>query len=145
MLRWDRTLLGQEVSRFEQHVTRAMILEYAAILGMRDPLHTDPQAAQARGYRDIIAPATFIIWRGTYPIVPPAMGFTGTGINAGYTCEFSHVVYPDDVLTYTTCLVDMYEKTGRSGTMPFVVRETHITNQHGETIAVVRNTFILGW
>jgi acyl dehydratase len=145
MLRWDRSLLGQEVSRLEQYVTRAMILEYVSIIGARDPMHSDPQAAQARGYRDIIAPATFLIWRGTYPIVPPEMGFTGIGINAGYECVFHGVVYPDDVLTYITCLVDMYEKTGRSGTMPFVVRETRVTNQHGETIAVCRNTFILGW
>jgi hypothetical protein len=26
-----------------------------------------------------------------------------------------------------------------------VVRETTVTNQHGETVAVLRNPFILGW
>jgi MaoC dehydratase-like protein len=39
----------------------------------------------------------------------------------------------------------MYEKTGRSGTMHFVVRETTVTNQHGHMVAVLRNPFILGW
>jgi hypothetical protein len=29
--------------------------------------------------------------------------------------------------------------------MRFVVRETTITNQHGETVAVMRNSFILAW
>ena len=145
MLRWDRSLLGKEFSRFEQHVTRAMLLEYADIIGVTDPVHRDAQVARARGYRDIIAPWTFVTWRGTYPIAPPEMGFNGTGINAGYECTFSGVIYPGDVLTYSTCLVDIYEKTGRSGTMRFVVRETTVTNQHGDTVAVLRNPFILGW
>lgn len=145
MLRWDRSLLGQEFSRCEQRVTRAMIVEYADIIGMTDPVYRDVQTAQARGYRDIIAPSTFVTWHGTYPIVPPEMGFNGTGINAGYTCLFYESIYPGDVLTYSTCLVDIYEKTGRSGTMRFVVRETLVINQHGATVAVLRNPFILGW
>ena len=145
MLRWDRSLLGKEFNRCEQHVTRAMLLEYAAIIGATDPVYTDPHAAQARGYRDMIALPTFVAWHGAHPIAPPEMGFHGTGINAGYTCVFHRVVYPGDVLTYSTCLVDMYEKTGRSGTMRFVVRETTVTNQHGETVAVLRNPFILRW
>src|SRR5207237_9157811 len=77
MLRWDRSLLGKEFSRFEQHVTRAMLLEYAAILGVRDPVYTDPHAAQARGYRDLIASPTFVAWRGSHPIAPPDLAFDG--------------------------------------------------------------------
>jgi acyl dehydratase len=73
------------------------------------------------------------------------MGFNGTSINAGYACAFYGVISPGDTLIYSTCLVDMYEKTGRSGTMRFVVRQTTVTNQHGETVAVLRNPFILGW
>ena len=145
MLRWDRSLLGKEFSRFKQHVTREMMLEYTDIIGVTDPVHCDAQAARARGYRDIIALSTFVTWRGTQPIAPPEMGFDGTGINAGYECTFYGVIYPGDTLTYSTCLVDIYEKTGRSGTMRFVVRETTVTNQHGATVAVLRNAFILGW
>jgi acyl dehydratase len=145
MLRWDRGLLGQEFSRYEQHVTREMVLEYADIIGVTDLVYRDTQAARVRGYRDIIAPPTFVAWRGAQPIVPPEIGFNGTGINAGYACTFSDVIYPGDTLIYSTCLVDMYEKTGRSGTMRFVVRETTVTNQHGIVVAVLRNAFILGW
>ncbi len=145
MLRWDRSLLGKEFSRFKQHVTREVMLEYTDIIGVTDPVHRDAQAARARGYRDIIAPSTFVTWRGTHPIAPPEMGFNGTGINAGYECTFYEVIYPGDILTYSTCLVDIYEKTGRSRTMRFVVRETTVTNQHGATVAVLRNAFILGW
>src|SRR5687767_1944527 len=71
MLGWDRSLLGKEFSRFEQHVTRAMMLEYVDIIGAREPVYTDPHAARARGYRDVIALPTFVAWRGTQPIAPP--------------------------------------------------------------------------
>jgi acyl dehydratase len=73
------------------------------------------------------------------------MHFTGLGINAGYDCTFYGVVYPGDTLTYSTCLADIYEKTGRSGIMHFAVRETTITNQHGHLVAVMRNPFVLAW
>src|SRR5262245_32746088 len=101
MPRWDRGLLGQEFSRYEQHVTREMVLEHDDIIGVTDPAHREPQAAQARGYRDIIAPPTFVTWRGAQPIVPPEMGFNGTGINAGYVCTFSGAIYPGDTLIYS--------------------------------------------
>ncbi|MGE3540179.1 MAG: MaoC family dehydratase N-terminal domain-containing protein [Candidatus Tectimicrobiota bacterium] len=143
MVHWDRSLIGQECSRFTQHVTRALLLEYADLMGARDPIHLDSAAAQARGYRDIIAPQPFVLWRSGTPLTPPAMQFHGVGINAGYECHFHRPVYPDDILFYTTFLVDMYEKTGRSGTMRFVVRETTVTNQHGELVAWLRNPFIL--
>jgi acyl dehydratase len=77
--------------------------------------------------------------------VPAALDFYGLGINAGYECFFYGVIYPEDTLTYSTSIADLYEKTGRSGKMRFVVRETMVTNQHGEHVARVRNAFILDW
>jgi acyl dehydratase len=144
-MKWDRSVLGREFVRLEQQVTREMLLDYAAMLGVTNPIYVDPQAARAQGYRDIIALPTFLTAQGAQPLTPPAMEFTGLGINAGYACLFYGVIYPGDTLTYSTCLSDLYEKTGRSGTMRFVVRESTVTNQHGDLVAVLRNSFILGW
>lgn len=144
-MKWDRSVLGKEFVRLEQYVTREMLLDYAHMLGVANPIYVEPQAAYAQGYRDIIALPTFITIRGAQPLTPPDMEFTGLGINAGYECIFFGVIYPGDTLTYSTCLSDLYEKTGRSGTMRFVVRETTVTNQHGDLVAVLRNSFILGW
>jgi acyl dehydratase len=145
MVNWDREVLGKEFARLEQHVTRELLLEYATLMGTTNPLYLDADAARAQGYRDIIALPAFITAQGAQPLVPPELAFTGMGINAGYECLFYDVIYPGDTLTYATCLSDLYEKTGRSGTMQFVVRETTITNQHGDVVAVMRNTFVLGW
>jgi acyl dehydratase len=145
MVNWDRGLVGGVYSRTEQHVTRQALLDYASILGSADPVHVNPEAARAQGYHDIIALPSFVTWHGAGPIAPPAMAVQGIGINAGYDCTFYSPVYPDDTLTYTTRLADFYEKTGRSGMMRFVVRETTVTNQDDETVALLRNSFILGW
>lgn len=145
MVNWDRGLVGKVYSRTEQHVTRQKLLDYAGNLGCTQPVHVDAEAARAQGYRDIIALPTFVTWHGAGPIAPPEMAVQGIGINAGYDCTFYGPVHPGDTLTYATRLADLYEKTGRSGTMRFVVRETTVTNQDGETVAVLRNSFILGW
>src|SRR4051794_23432128 len=42
-------------------VGRAKIAEFAAAVGAADPVHTDPEAARAAGYPDVIAPPTFAI------------------------------------------------------------------------------------
>lgn len=145
MVNWDCQILGQEFSRQVEPVTREALLDFATLMGTRNPIYRDPQAARAQGYRDIIAMPAFMMVRGALPLVPPELDFHGMGINAGYACTFFEVIYPNDTLTFSTCLVDMYEKTGRSGVMRFVVRETTVTNQHGKTVAVLRNSFILDW
>jgi acyl dehydratase len=145
MVNGNREVLGKEFAHSEEHVTRAMLLDFADLMGVTNPIYTDPEAARARGYRDIIALPTYVTVRGAQPLTPPELPFEGMGINAGYECVFYGVIYPGDTLTYSTCLIDLYEKTGRSGTMQFIVRETTVTNQAGDTVAVVRNAFILDW
>ena len=145
MVNWDRGLVGKVYSRTEQHVTRQALLRYASIIGGADPVHVNPEAARAQGYRDIIALPSFLTWHGAGPIAPPDMAIQGIGINAGYDCTCYGPVCAGEKLIYTTRLADLYEKTGRSGIMRFVVRETTVTNQNDETVAVLRNSFILGW
>ncbi len=140
-----RKVIGQEFVRREQVVTRELLLEYADLMGTTHPIYLDTKAAQARGYRDIIAMPTFLIAEASLPLVPPEIPFTGGGLNAGYECVFYGEVYPGDTLTYSTSIADLYEKTGRSGTMHFVIRETVVTNQHQETVTRIRNPFILRW
>jgi acyl dehydratase len=42
-------------------VGAAKIREFAEAVGSTDPVHTDREAARARGYRDVIAPPTFAV------------------------------------------------------------------------------------
>ena len=140
-----RRAIGVEFARRQQQVTREMLLDYARVMGATHPIYLDAAAARARGYRDIIAMPAFLLAEAAMPLVPPEIPFTGGGINAGYDCAFYREVHPGDTLTYSTCLADLYDKTGRTGTMRFAVRETTVSNQYGETVALIRNPFILRW
>jgi acyl dehydratase len=42
-------------------VDAAMLAAFAAAVGSSDPVHSDPEAARAAGYRDVIAPPTFAV------------------------------------------------------------------------------------
>ena len=50
-------------------------------------------------------------------------------------------MYAGDQLTASSHLKDVYAKTGRSGTMVFVVWETTFRNQHGDVVAEVQESF----
>jgi acyl dehydratase len=42
-------------------VDAASLAAFAAAVGTTDPVHTDPEAARAAGYRDVIAPPTYAV------------------------------------------------------------------------------------
>src|ERR1044071_9621351 len=42
-------------------VGREKIREFAEAINSWDPVHRDPEAARAKGYRDVIAPPTFAV------------------------------------------------------------------------------------
>jgi len=60
----------------------------------------------------------------------------------GKEAEFFEPMRPGDTITQVGRIADIYEKTGRSGQLVFVVYENRYTNQHGELVAVERNTGI---
>lgn len=45
----------------DYEVSREKIAEFAAAIGSTDPAHTDPGAARALGYPDVVAPPTFAV------------------------------------------------------------------------------------
>ena len=59
------------------------------------------------------------------------------GFDAGKDIEIGAAVAPGDVLTATSTVHDVYEKTGRTGTMTFIVFRTTVLNQRQETVAIV--------
>jgi len=46
------------------------------------------------------------------------------------------------VITSTSKIAEVYEKSGSSGSLLFIVFETAYVNQHGATVARVRGTAI---
>lgn len=124
----DRSVVGSEFDRCTfAPVTEAEIRAYAAASG--EPAGDDG---------GVLAPLTFVLRLRGKRFMPTNLPQLGTiGFDAGKDVEFGVPVRAGDVLTVVGTVHDIYEKTGRSGTMAFVVLRTEVTNQAGERVAVI--------
>jgi len=89
------------------------------------------------------APPTFLV-----ALAPPSMHLAeaeeyGKGwLNGGNRFEYVEPVKVGDRITATGRVADVYEKTGSSGSLLFIIFETEYVNQHGRTVARLRGTGI---
>ena len=68
--------------------------------------------------------------------------FGDVSLFASQAIENVSPIRPGDTLEAETHLKEVYEKTGRSGKMVFVVWETSFTNQDGEIAVFVRDSYV---
>ncbi len=89
------------------------------------------------------APPTFLV-----ALAPTSMHLAeaeeyGKGwLNGGNRFEYVEPVKVGDRITATQRVADVYEKSGSSGSLLFIIFETEYVNQHGRTVARLRGTGI---
>lgn len=135
----DRGLVGRVLGeRVFPPVTREEMLAYAAASGETAPLFVDEAAARRGPFGTLVAPPTFPLSLHAFAVRPenlPSLG--ATSFDAGKDIEFGEPVRAGDVLTMATVIHDVYEKTGRSGSMRFMVLRTTITKRGGPMVAII--------
>ena len=143
-----KATVGQKiVRRAPDELGRSSLRQYALAIGDFNPLYSNREFAQANGLRDVMAPPTLIC--DTWQYVDSDMDERGDllgrgpireleGLRAGNEYEFFQTIHPDDVITAHWTVKDVYEKTGRTGSLVFQVIETTFYNQSYELLA--RNT-----
>ncbi len=107
---------------------------------MRFPKETDPRYVEP-GPALVAHPTYCTRFRGRKffpPDLPPEL-LSRMSFDAGKDVDLGVPIRPGDVLTIATAIHDVYEKTGRSGTMTFVVVRSVLTNQRGERVATIDN------
>jgi len=139
MIQLEPGLVGKEFLLGTFNVTAEAIAEFARAVGDVNPLYLDPAAAQQAGYPTVIAPPTFCMHlRGgrLLPEVPLEPGFTS--LHAGQEFELYDEIYAGQTYIAVGKLVEVYEKTGRSGPLGVIVREMAIRDAAGKTVIVLR-------
>lgn len=129
----DRSIVGQEFDRTSfPPVTAEQIVAYAEASGETDPRWLTPGPA-------LVAPPTFVFSLRGKHFVPKNMPINlgRNSFDAGKDIEMGADVVPGDALTAVSTVHDIYEKTGRTGSMTFVVFRTTVTNQRQEMVATV--------
>ncbi len=143
MLEFDESVIGQEFDRYTYDVTKEQIVEFSTSLGETDPLYTDESYAVDTPYGGIVAPPTFCVsFRSDAAMPDLKLNYGKRGFDGGKECRFIKPIRPGDRITGVDRIAEVYEKTGRSGSMIFIVRESEFTNQDGETVAVIRQSLI---
>jgi acyl dehydratase len=137
---FDRSILGKEFVVGTFQVTEDMIQGFAQAVGETSPQYVDPEAAKDTASGGLVAPPIFydVFRAGQLP--DPKVQFGKVSFNAGQRCEFYAPIRPGDTITMKARIADVYEKTGRTGKMVFIVRETTYENQKGEKVAIVEQS-----
>ncbi|MBI4302380.1 MAG: MaoC family dehydratase N-terminal domain-containing protein [Chloroflexi bacterium] len=144
MVDFDRSVLGKGFSSGTFTIEKETILEFCRAVGETNPLYVDEEAAKKGPYGGIIAPPTFYTLLRTYSTNQPdlKLKFGTAAYDGGESGEFFQPIRPGDTLTATSRFTEVYEKTGRSGKLVFMVRETTFTNQKGEKVVVSQQTLV---
>lgn len=138
-LDFDRSILGKVFDETSfPPITKEEILDFAAALGETNPLYTDEAAAAQSPHRGLVAPPTFVTKLRPEKFTPENLPRLGkVGFDGGRDLEMFVPVRPGDELKMVSKIHDIYEKTGRTGSMYFIVIRNEITNQKGEKVAVI--------
>ncbi len=108
-----------------------------------DPIHYDAKAAQARGYRGIVAPwpiLSLMQYNCSHRL--PRFSFGRATVHGEDGFEFHEPIIVGDVITVTAAVTDAQLKHGRSGLLGLVTWERRFTNQLDQLCAISRTTVI---
>ena len=141
-LDYDRSLYGVEHQAGPFEVTAAQIQAFSNSIGDTNPIFTDEAAAKGAGFDGVVAPPTFctlMVHKVKLPDIN--LKFGRSRMHAGQRVQPRAPIVAGDHITASSHLKDVYPKTGRSGTMVFIVWETTFRNQRGEVVADVQESF----
>lgn len=140
--KFDPSVIGveEEIGQFD--ITQEQIAAYCAAVGETNPLYTEEAVAKAGPYGGIIAPPGIVhsISMGNGP--DAKIRFGNAAFHAGEKMEVIAPMYPGDHITARIHVKELYEKTGRTGSMLFEVRRTIFSNQKGEPVVATEKSFV---
>lgn len=144
----NKAIVGKEYPPYAVTVERGKIKEFARAIGDLNPLYLDDRVGAASEWGDIIAPPTFAVtFRDEGADTGALLRDLGTDISrvlhGEQEFEQFHPFLPGRTYLCRPRIVDIYEKTGRSGPMAFVVRETAITDHANEIVATMRGVTVI--
>lgn len=140
---FDRSLLGKEFPSGSLDITEDLARRYRRAIGQSGSAESDGEEARHEGLRGPRVPATVVnlmIHRLERPDVESGLGVSR--LHGSQSLELIAPICVGDTLEVWSVLEDVYTKTGRSGTMTFVVWENRFVNQEGETVVRMRESFM---
>jgi acyl dehydratase len=144
----NASVKGKEYAPFTVTVERGKIKEFARAIGDPSPFYLDDAVGRASEWGDIVAPPTFVTtFRDEKADTGSMLADLGVDISRILhgEQEFEHykAIRPGETYLCRSRVTDIYEKTGRSGPMAFVVREMTVTDGENEIVCVARHITVV--
>jgi acyl dehydratase len=125
-------------------VGREKIREFATAINSTDPVHTDPAAAQALGYPDVIAPPTLAVL-----IAQLSEGQLINDPEAGI--DYARVVHGEERFVHHRPIVAgdrlvatlSVDKVGAAGKLTMVSTRVDLADEKGEPVTTVTSTIVV--
>lgn len=143
-----KELIGLEYEPYSFEIEKGKIKELAAAIGDDNPIYQSKEAAQEAGFEDVPIPLTYLqvvdTWGGySFDEKMKILKLNPVKILHGEQ-EYEHLldIYPGDVLTVNSKVIDVKVKKGSSGGMDLITTENRYKNQRGELAAISRNTTV---
>jgi acyl dehydratase len=127
--------IGKKFAAHDYEVGREKIREYANAVGETDPIHLDREAAEAAGFRNVVAPPMFAVVYSSGAVAPalfdPEVGMNfARMVHGGQEFVWGEPVCSGDRLVTVAEFKDYSEKDGKE----FFVFESVSTNQDGQEV-----------
>jgi acyl dehydratase len=117
-------------------VTNELIADFCEAIGETNPLYTDLEAAGVGPHRGLVAPPSLAaIFGDGENIFQHFPELDTRRLLAGIDLEFVAPIRAGDSITTVSQIKEIYEKTGRSGPMVFIVVSSILRKHNGEVAA----------
>ena len=141
----NRDFIGRQYPASATYeVGREHIRSFATAIGDTSPACLDPEAARALGYRDVVAPPTFLTvlnfrFATEGPVADPALGLDYALVVHGEQSFTLHrPVCAGDVLTSVQSVTDIKD----AGRNELILTATEVSDADGEPVATLRSTIV---
>ncbi len=134
----DTQYIGHRFAPFTAQVEAGRLKFFAKAIGQTDPVYSDEAAAKLAGHPALPVPPTFLFCLEMDAPNPGAIRDllnlpVPKVLHGEQRFTYHAMAFAGEVLTFEQRIADIYTKKG--GLLDFVVRETRVTNQHGQHIA----------
>jgi acyl dehydratase len=143
----DKSVIGKEYPEFSFEVEKGKIREFARAVGDKSPVFYDEKAAKEEGFEGLVLPPTFptvfAMAGGLLDKIVPDLNISFVKVlHGGQEYQYFKPIKPGDTVTGKVRIANIFEKSGKGGTMDFFVLETTYTNQNGEKVLLETMTLI---
>ena len=143
----DKSIIGKEFPEVSFEIEKGKIREFARAIGDKNPAFYKEEAAKELGLEGLAVPPTFptvFAMAGGFPAAVAELGVDFAKLlHGGQEYEYLQPVKPGDTVTGKIVIADVFEKSGKAGTMDLIVFETTYVNQDGQKVLIDKSTLVV--